>query len=313
MVNYQCERCGYQTCDKNRFDKHINRKFQCKVVTIECKGEAPTANSPPENRQKPLKPARKPPKTAKENLGESKNIDYYDCIYCGKIFTRKDSVTKHVKHSCKVLNKEMNQLEILKKEAQDIKDELEDNIKMKKIQMKQMTKNYRNSTKKLIASNQNSYNTNNINNTQNLNSHNTINITLNNFGNENVDHITTDKLLGLSKFPYSAIPKLITEKYFNMDKPENHNIRKTNKKDNFVEVYKDDQWQIENAKKLTDDLADINISYFEMLDNINMRFNQYLEKYYDDNSGVKEDLKSDILLVLLNGTNKIMKELKTGD
>ena len=50
-----------------------------------------------------------------------------------------------------------------------------------------------------------------------------------------------------------------------------------------------------------------------MLDNINMRFNQYLEKYYDDNSGVKEDLKSDILLVLLNGTNKIMKELKTDD
>ena len=41
-----------------------------------------------------------------------------------------------------------------------------------------------------------------------------INITLNNFGKENVEHLTLDKLIGLSKFPYSAIPKLITEKYF---------------------------------------------------------------------------------------------------
>ena len=80
MVNYQCERCGYQTNDKNRYDKHINRKFQCKVVTLKSSGEAPAAKSPPENRQKPLKPARKPPKTANENLGESKNIDYYDVV-----------------------------------------------------------------------------------------------------------------------------------------------------------------------------------------------------------------------------------------
>ena len=308
MVNYQCERCGYQTNDKNRYDKHINRKFQCKVVTLKSLGEAVgSKNDPIESKNDPVGSKNDPFESGIDNK------DKLDCMFCGKVFKHKTNLIRHQKYRCQVVNKEMNQLEILKKEAQDIKDELEDNIKMKKIQMKQMTKNYRNRTKKLMASNQNNYNTNNINNTQNLNSHNTINITLNNFGNENVDHITTDKLLGLSKFPYSAIPKLITEKYFNMDKPENHNIRKTNKKDNFVEVYKDDQWQIENAKKLTDDLADINISYFEMLDNINMRFNQYIEKYYDDNSGVKEDLKSDILLVLLNGTNKIMKELKTGD
>lgn len=308
MVNYQCERCGYQTFDKNRYDKHINRKFQCKVVTLKSSGEAVgSKNDPFESKNDPLGSKNDPFESGLDNK------DKLDCMFCGKVFKHKTNLIRHQKYRCQVVNNEMNQLEILKKEAQDIKDDLEDNIKMKKIQMKQMTKNYRNSTKKLISSNLNSHNTNNIQNTQNLNSHNTINITLNNFGKENVEHLTIDKLIGLSKFPYSAIPKLITEKYFNKNMPENHNIRKTNKKDNFVEVYKDDQWQIENAKKLTDDLADINISYFEMLDNINMRFNQYIEKYYDDNSGVKEDLKSDILLVLLNGTNKIMKELKTDD
>ena len=55
MVNYQCERCGYQTFDKNRYDKHINRKFQCKVITLKSSGEAVGyKNDPFESKNDPI-------------------------------------------------------------------------------------------------------------------------------------------------------------------------------------------------------------------------------------------------------------------
>jgi hypothetical protein len=32
MTNYICKRCGYNTKRKSDFQRHINRKFQCKEV-----------------------------------------------------------------------------------------------------------------------------------------------------------------------------------------------------------------------------------------------------------------------------------------
>jgi len=32
MTNYICKRCGYHTKRKNDFQRHINRKYQCKEV-----------------------------------------------------------------------------------------------------------------------------------------------------------------------------------------------------------------------------------------------------------------------------------------
>ena len=117
MVNYQCERCGYQTNDKNRYDKHINRKFQCKVVTLKSSGKAVgSKNDPIESKNDPIGSKNDPFESGIDNK------DKLDCMFCGKVFKHKTNLIRHQKYRCQIVNKEMNQLEILKKEAQDIKD-----------------------------------------------------------------------------------------------------------------------------------------------------------------------------------------------
>ena len=39
MTNYICKRCWYNTKRKNDFQRHINRKYQCKEVTEDNKIE----------------------------------------------------------------------------------------------------------------------------------------------------------------------------------------------------------------------------------------------------------------------------------
>ena len=62
-------------------------------------------------------------------------------------------------------------------------------------------------------------------NISNYNSNNTINnnITINNYGEENIDYITNKILTKLIKDPNSCLPKLINLKHFHPHHPENRN------------------------------------------------------------------------------------------
>ena len=67
-----------------------------------------------------------------------------------------------------------------------------------------------------------------VGNTTNIQSNVKNTITLNNYGNENLSHITDSLKTQLVKIPYGMIPKLIEQVHFNDEYPENKNIALTN-------------------------------------------------------------------------------------
>ena len=129
--------------------------------------------------------------------------------------------------------------------------------------------------------------TNNITNNivNNITNNNTINITINNIGKENIDYFLehTD----FSNFMYNCIENktngicnLIAKKHFDPEHPENHNIRKFNKKDNFLEIYDNNSWNIKNYK---DGLDYITIP----LENT---FLIFMEKIIENNETIKDNI-----------------------
>ena len=61
--------------------------------------------------------------------------------------------------------------------------------------------------------------------------------------------LTKSFLTKMIKYPYTAIPKMIEEIYFNDKYPENRNIRMLNKKDNKLQIRNNGEWQYVNKKE----------------------------------------------------------------
>ena len=59
-----------------------------------------------------------------------------------------------------------------------------------------------------------------------------------------LSYISKDFLTELCILPYSSIKNLLKHIHFNKKHPENQNIRITNKKLPYAEVYKGDKWEI---------------------------------------------------------------------
>ena len=62
------------------------------------------------------------------------------------------------------------------------------------------------------------------------------NITINNYGYENREYITDKLLTWLVQRPSIAVRQLIEKMHFNLDHPENHNLKSTNQKSKYVEI-----------------------------------------------------------------------------
>ena len=94
---------------------------------------------------------------------------------------------------------------------------------------------------------------NNNNNNNNITVNN--NIQLNNYGHENLDHITSEIFKKLIETPYKSIPGLIKNIHFSEECPENKNVRITNKKLPYAEVFKDNKWEICNKTEIVNEMV----------------------------------------------------------
>ena len=77
-------------------------------------------------------------------------------------------------------------------------------------------------------------------------------------------------------YPYTAIPKMIKKVFFNEQHPENNNIRMLNKKDNKLQIRKNNQWEYVDKKDTVRQLIDDK--------------NCHLDKYYEDNKTKYSDI-----------------------
>jgi hypothetical protein len=181
------------------------------------------------------------------------------CSMCSKIYSSKKTYNNHLElNRCKVLyitffcrycnktftrnyNKNVHELKCNKNLDSHIAKqckEKDNEIKTLKIKIKK----YEEHTG--IVSNIN--NGNIVNNTQN--------IIINNFGSEDISHITDKQMIRVLKMNRECPVELVKLIHFNKEKPENHNIYKPNFRDKYVKHRINDVWKIGDLMKIVTEL-----------------------------------------------------------
>lgn len=164
--------------------------------------------------------------TREELITELKTKEYKDtaveCKTCKKKFNNRSSMYRHAK-ICK--DKEETEIEKLRSEVKELK--------------------------KLIESQPSTSNT--------INSNNTYNIQINSLGKEDISYMATHKgydnfMLCCIKDKIEGVCNFLVKKHFNDNMPQNKNIKKTNKKDSFIECYKDNKWKTRFVDNVLDEV-----------------------------------------------------------
>jgi hypothetical protein len=112
--------------------------------------------------------------------------------------------------------------------------------------------------------------------TNNITNNNITNqIIINNFGDEDISHITKRQLIRAFKMCKEFPLEMIKMIHFNKEKPENHNIYKPNFKDKYVKYFNDSVWKMGDAMKIITEL------YMSKMDIAEERFEE-LKPYLSD-------------------------------
>ena len=300
MVTYICDRCHYETTRKSNFISHLNRKKPCPCIYSDCTIQDVAFKydlkiKQIESQKIPNESHMIPKLEKKKNFKIKK---FKKCPFCDKLFTLQTNLTRHLKKSCKI-KQEHNIIEnlLLEQDEREKKWEKEKELLFAKIDF-------------LLTQ------ISNTNHTTNTNSHNTTinqqNIILNNFGEENIEHLTDSFFKKLiEQGPIQSIPKLIEKTHFDKTHPENKNLKITNKKEPYIHVYKNRKWQLSDKKETIKKLIDKN--FFTIDDKYettikNKLSNQKKKIYTNYRDKMEEEqhpeVKKKTELVLLNNSQE---------
>jgi len=276
MVYYKCTSCTFSSNLKPNYIRHLNTiKHKNNVKQSPSKNENNVCiniEDTQTNKNEP-KMNQNEPKRTKMNQNEPKSIhSHHKCKFCNKAFKTAPSKRRHELHRCK------KNVEKLKLEKQILNKEID----------------------KLLKKTINTTNITTQNNQQN--------IKLNNYGSEDLSHISDFFKTNLLSQPHGMIPKMIEAVHFNENKPENKNIVLPNKNDNKLKIFSGDKWVYKNKNDTFDDLIDgkyfiMDAHYENICNNNHTNLNLYkrFQKLFDDrNKVLLESQKKECELVFLN-------------
>ena len=279
MVLYSCECCNFSSKLKGDYNRHLKTKKHLTNHDISLIPMVKTQKDPEKTQKDPEKTQKDPEKT-QPNLDST---DKYYCEFCFKTFTTFAHKRRHELHRCKennfIIKSKINTLEKDKKELQKTIHKLIDKAG--------------NTT---------------INHIQSTQQNNQQNIKLNNYGSEDLSHITDFFKTNLLGLPHGMIPKMIEAVHFNSDKPENKNILMPNKKDNKLKIFSGDKWIYKDKNDTLHDLIDgkyfiMDTHYESVCNTSNKNLNLYkrFQELFDErNKILLEAQKKECELMLLN-------------
>ena len=283
---YTCEICNFSTSIKKHMNTHLNTKKHIKNYnnlkhfSKSYKNEHKMSTKVSTNEHKMSTNEHK--MSTNEHKMSTNCAPKFECNYCSKKFSSQPILKRHQKRYCKKISEIKNQENLDKEELLNMVDEMRKDYLQK---IEKLIKNQPDHNSKICENN--SYNShNNSNNTQN-NSNNTLtnthnNITINNFGQENLEMLTKSFLTKMIKYPYTAIPKMIEEIYFNDKYPENKNIRMLNKKDNKLQILKELKWNyVQKEETIRMLIEDQNYHMDKFYQENKDKFNETYQRRYD--------------------------------
>jgi len=237
MPTYICEICNFST----KIRKHLETHHKTKKHKL---NEKNNGNKSPKSS---TNIAQMSTTIAENSTKEHKNYKEYGCEFCNRMLKTKANLTRHQKHYCKSYIPPSD-MDVMHEKIKNFESLLEDQKKQHDKEKKMLFKQI----EKLLDK---------VGNTTNI-QHNNIesniqnNIILNNYGKEDLSHITDTFKEQLIKIPYSMIPKMIEAVHFNDKRPENKNISLTNKKDNLIKIFKDNKWVYQGKEETINSLVD---------------------------------------------------------
>ena len=242
----------------------------------------------------------------------------YICDKCGKCFEKKSHFESHTqrKNPCGFNNAQQNTNNLQCKYCNKVlsrSDALQRHMIKCKIKFHNNT-NTHNSHNVTNSQNTNSQNTNSYN----TNYNNTYNIKLTPFGQEDLSNIPNDVYckMFLNRC-YFSVSEFIKYVNFDKDKPENHNMYKSNVKDDYLMIF-EDAWNLVKCDETLNNLYDT------ISDKLEDKFNElkHDKKYHDrirgfqkfidtrDDEKVIKEIKERIMLLAYNRRDLIKKTRK---
>ena len=225
---------------------------------------------------------QKDPKKTQKDPKKTQKDPVFLCDFCDSNFSSYAHKRRHELHRCK--------------EVASIKDK---KIKILEKEKKKLEKKIEKMLDKVCTINNNT--TNNTNNTQNI-------IVVNNYGKENTDYLTFDKIKKLIDRPYDSVQELIKMLHFDSNHPENHNVKITNKKEPYALVWNYPIWELRQKKSVVKDLVDkgyMMIDTTHEIDLPNKKYINFQNKFEDDSTNIKEKIEAESEIVIFNESKKI--------
>ena len=314
MVQYKCNRCGHIASQRCNFKNHLNRKSICEPLLDDISIDEVkfsyglinepkmTQNDPKTTQNDPILTHHKLNDEPKITQSEPKITQYEpkitqnnpflkSCDFCLKSFKRTWHLKRHLNTCKEKKDYELNMLNIQEKKIMELEKKIEE--------------------QKICSTTNNTNNTNNINNTNYNNINNNRNIIINNYGEENLKHISSEYFANLLKGAFMAVPKLIKHIHFDPEHPENQNIKITNKKEPYVKIMKDNKWQYVDKKTELLDLIDskyflLKDKYYKILDKKKYKLSEQQKLQIDEFIDKYEEEDKQILLNLINKTELVL-------
>ena len=235
----------------------------------------------------------------------------FKCEWCNKSFSNNSNLSRHI-NKCKVKCKQDELESKIQKEAQLTNDRVEElESKYKMLEDKLNTPAVPISTETNTATISGSSNTNapthHSHNPITTNSHNTTNITINNYGQEDLSHITLKRITFVFSKSFGSVVECVKLKHFSPHAPQNKNICIKDLNSRYAYIFCDGNWDAIGRKKLIDEIyVDICEYIQEKLDDLideldkSVIFNikRFLDKKDDDEYA--DNIKIDLETLIFN-------------
>ena len=266
MVNYKCPRCGFETTHKSVFKKHLIRKNICqpKINDISIKKIA---------RMFSLEI-----NLSKSSRKNASNLKLIKCRYCNKVFSSRQSRSRHELKSCNTSNESKLVIDQLTEKLKQLEQH---NLFLAKSNVDNVIEGENNSLKLPYNDTDNKF-------------------------------ISDSKISECMTKQYMSIPHLIKMVHFDPKHPENHNIYVGNIQSKHILVYNGLKWIMKDKNEMIDNL--ISNSEYKLKETLGKwiknegnkdkyafaieKFKKYLEM--KDNNKVINNIKDEIKLILYN-------------